>query len=183
MQSRTTIKGFVGEVLRHSLMSGCVLHTAMCYLGKSYVPQLVGKGKPDHRVQGEPDLTERVVQGDLEAEGWREPSLDSIMADFIYLDAAVDGESVEGDFMAPVRVRGRRNRQGDGSSKHPIFNPTLIHSPQILCLRWKKAIPAPNSGSEGDSGWLTLGFVETLAHPVPRLLLCAFRYPCLLNRG
>ena len=74
-------------------------------LPRGYVPQLVGKGKPDHRVQGEPDLMDRVIQGDLEAEGWREPSLDSIMADFIYLNTAVDGESVEGDFMAPVRVR------------------------------------------------------------------------------
>jgi hypothetical protein len=27
------------------------------------------------------------------------------MANFIHLDAAIDGESVEGDFMAPVRVR------------------------------------------------------------------------------
>ena len=40
-------------------------------------------------VQGEPDLPGKIVQGDLEAEEWRELSLNSIMADFIHMDAAV----------------------------------------------------------------------------------------------
>ena len=51
-------------------------------------------------VQGESDLS----QGDLEAEEWRELSLDSVMADFIYTDAAVDTDSAEPEALATVKV-------------------------------------------------------------------------------
>jgi hypothetical protein len=49
-------------------------------------------------------LANRIVQGDLEAEEWRELSLHSIMADFIHLDAAVDSGSAGAYAMATVRV-------------------------------------------------------------------------------
>ena len=100
------IKGFVHEVLRHLQTSGCVFQTALCYLEaiRSKVPQLVEKEKAGHGVQGEPDLTDRIVQGNLEAKEWRELSPDSIMADFIHLDAAIDSESAKGDGMACASV-------------------------------------------------------------------------------
>jgi hypothetical protein len=44
------------------------------------------------------------VQGDLEAEEWRELSLDSVMANFIHMDAAVDTDSAEPEAMATVKV-------------------------------------------------------------------------------
>jgi hypothetical protein len=48
------------------------------------------KEKMGEGVQGEPDLSGKIVQGDLEAEEWREFSLDSVMADFIHMDAAIN---------------------------------------------------------------------------------------------
>jgi hypothetical protein len=80
------------------------LQIDLCYLEaiRSKVPELVQKEKIGDGVQGEPDLTDRFVSGDLEAEEWRELSLDSIMAEFIHLDAAVDCESAEVDPMATV---------------------------------------------------------------------------------
>jgi len=55
-------------------------------------------------VQGEPDLSGKIVQGDLEAEEWREFSLDSVMADFIHMDAAININSAEADAMATVKM-------------------------------------------------------------------------------
>ncbi|KAF7980056.1 hypothetical protein HWV62_39830 [Athelia sp. TMB] len=85
------LKGFVHEVLRRSRMSGTVLQTALCYLEaiRANVPELVEK-KNGTGVQGEVDISHRIVQGNLEAEEWRELALDSVVADFIHLDAAVD---------------------------------------------------------------------------------------------
>jgi PHO85 cyclin-5 len=65
---------------------------------------------------GEPDLTDRIVQGDLEAEEWKELSLNSIMADFIHMDVAVDNESAEADAMATVRVVDGGDAPPSGSS-------------------------------------------------------------------
>ena len=64
------IKGFVHKVLRRSRTSSCVLQTALCYLKaiRSNVPQLIKKEKTGHGVQREPDLTDRIVQGDLKAD-------------------------------------------------------------------------------------------------------------------
>jgi hypothetical protein len=55
-------------------------------------------------VQGEPDLLGRIVQGDLEAEEWRELSMSSVMADFIHMDIAVDTDSAKPEAMATVKV-------------------------------------------------------------------------------
>jgi hypothetical protein len=66
------------------------------------VLQLVKKENTGHGVQGEPDLMDRIIQGNLEAKEWRELSLNSIVADFIHLNTAVDGESAEGDVTATV---------------------------------------------------------------------------------
>ncbi|KAF7967709.1 hypothetical protein HWV62_33337 [Athelia sp. TMB] len=56
----------------------------------SQPPQLV----PLRGVQGEVDLSHRIVQGNLEDEEWRELTLDSVMADFIHLDAAVNRDAM-----------------------------------------------------------------------------------------
>jgi hypothetical protein len=98
------IKGFVHEVLRRSRTFGSVLQTALCYLKAicAKVPKLIEKDKMGEGVQGELDLSGNFVQGDLEAEEWREPSLDSVMADFIHMDAAVDTDSAPPEPMATV---------------------------------------------------------------------------------
>jgi hypothetical protein len=46
------------------------------------VPKLVEKEKMGQGVQGELDLSGKIIQGDLEAEEWKKLSLDSVMADF-----------------------------------------------------------------------------------------------------
>lgn len=121
------IKGFVHEVLRRSRTSGTVLQIALCYLEaiRPKVPQLVEKEKIGDGVQGEPDLTNRIVQGDLEAEEWKELSLDSIMADFIHLDAAVDSGNAETETetMATVRVA-----DNDDDGAHVSGNSSFISS-------------------------------------------------------
>jgi len=63
------IKGFTHEVFRRSCTSGNVLPTALCYLEAIHakIPELVEKEKRGVRIQGEPDLSEKIVQGDLEA--------------------------------------------------------------------------------------------------------------------
>jgi PHO85 cyclin-5 len=55
-------------------------------------------------VQGEPDLSGKIVQGNIDAEEWQALSLDSVMADFIHMDAAVDANATEMDTMATVKV-------------------------------------------------------------------------------
>ena len=64
---------------------------ALCYLEaiRSKVPLLVDKEKMGEGVLGELDLLGKIVLGDLEAKEWREFSLDSVMADFIHMDAAI----------------------------------------------------------------------------------------------
>ncbi|KZP15175.1 hypothetical protein FIBSPDRAFT_959144 [Athelia psychrophila] len=91
--------GFVHEVLR---TSGSVLQTALCYLEaiRSKVPELVEKEKNGTGVQGEIELTYRVVQGNLEAEEWRELVLDSVMANFI----VVDLDARDPDMMPATKV-------------------------------------------------------------------------------
>jgi hypothetical protein len=83
------------------------LQTALCYLEaiREKIPELVEKEKRGVRVQGEPDLSAKIVQGDLEAEEWTELSLDSVMADFIHMDAAVDASTAEAEAMATVGGR------------------------------------------------------------------------------
>ena len=101
------IKGFVHEVLRRSRTSGSVLQTALCYLEaiRAKVPELVQKEKNGEGVHGELDLNGRIIKGDLEAEEWRELALDSVMANFIHLDAAVESEAAsQSDPMATVKV-------------------------------------------------------------------------------
>lgn len=70
----------VYEILRRSRTSGKVLQTALCYLEaiRSKVPELAEKEKNDTSIQGEIDLTYRIVQGDLEGEEWRGLALDSV---------------------------------------------------------------------------------------------------------
>jgi hypothetical protein len=79
---------------------------ALCYLEaiRGKVPLLVEKEKMGEGVRGEPDLSSKIVLGDLEAEEWREFSLHSVMADLIHMDAAVDIDSAEADAMATVKV-------------------------------------------------------------------------------
>ena len=86
------IKGFVYEVLCQLCTSGSILQTALCYLEAicSKAPLLMGKEKMGEGVQEEPDLSGKIVQGDLEAEEWREFSLDSVMASFIHMDAPIN---------------------------------------------------------------------------------------------
>lgn len=105
-QQLVPLKGFVHEVLRRSRTSGSVLQTALCYLEaiRSKVPELVEKEKNGTGVQGEIDLSYRVVQGDLEAEEWRELALDSVMASFIDMDAAVDSDARDLDAMPTMKV-------------------------------------------------------------------------------
>ena len=57
------IKGFVHEVLRRSRTSGSVLETALCYLEAIHIkiPELVEKEKMGDGVQGEPDLSDKIV--------------------------------------------------------------------------------------------------------------------------
>jgi hypothetical protein len=56
----------------------------MLSLGNPHkIPELVEKENMGDGVQGEPDLSDNIVQGDLEAEGWKELFMDFAMADFI----------------------------------------------------------------------------------------------------
>ena len=55
-------------------------------------------------VQGELDLSGKIVQGDLEVDEWKELSLNSIMANFIHMDAAMDASTAEGNSMATVTM-------------------------------------------------------------------------------
>jgi PHO85 cyclin-5 len=79
-----------------------------CYLEaiRAKVLELVEKEKEKtgDRVQGEPNLSGKIVQGDINAEGL---SLDSVMADFIHMDAAVDANATETDAMATVEGGGQ----------------------------------------------------------------------------
>jgi hypothetical protein len=70
------IKAFIHEALRRSRTSGTVLQTALCYLEaiRPKVLELVEKEKIGDGVHDEPDLTDRIVQGDLEAEEWKQSS-------------------------------------------------------------------------------------------------------------
>jgi len=83
-----------------------VLQMALCYLEAihSKVPDLVQKEKMGEGVQGELDLLGKIVQGDLNAEEWRELSLDLVIAHFIHMDAAVDIDSTKVDTMATMKV-------------------------------------------------------------------------------
>jgi len=58
--------------LCQSCTSGNVLQTTLCYLKAicAKVPKLVNRYKMGDRVQGEPDLSGKIVQDDLEAEEW-----------------------------------------------------------------------------------------------------------------
>jgi hypothetical protein len=46
------------------------------------------------------DLSAKIDQGDPKAEEWTELSLDSVMASFIHMDAAVDARTAEAETMA-----------------------------------------------------------------------------------
>ena len=83
------IKGFVHEVLCKSCTSGSVLQTALCYLEAIHakVPELVQKERNGEGVHSELDLNRQIIQGDLEAKWWQELALDSVMANFILLEA------------------------------------------------------------------------------------------------
>jgi hypothetical protein len=78
----------------------------LCYLKaiRSKVPELVEKVKMGVGVRGEPDLSGKIIQGDLEAEEWREFAFDSVMADYIHLDAVVDVNITKADTMTTVKV-------------------------------------------------------------------------------
>jgi hypothetical protein len=163
------IKGFVHEVLRQSRTSGSVLQTALCYLEaiRGKVPLLVEKEKMGEGVQGEPDLSSKIVQGDLEAEEWREFSLDSVMADFIHMDAAVDINSAEADAMATVKVedsddapRGTSSFTSQLSSSNPDFTLNGLKSHLVQNLVKKPKVPS--------------GPLPPLA-PLPSPLLCPRR--------
>ncbi|KZP34734.1 hypothetical protein FIBSPDRAFT_15251 [Athelia psychrophila] len=95
-QQLVPLKGFVHEVLCRSRTSVSVMQTALCYLAamRFKVPELVEKEKNGTGVQGEIDLSYRVVKGDMEAKEWCELELDSIMDNYINTDAAVDFEAV-----------------------------------------------------------------------------------------
>ncbi|KIM72404.1 hypothetical protein PILCRDRAFT_829760 [Piloderma croceum F 1598] len=89
------IKGFVRKILLVHMWQhppdGSVLSQGDSCQG----PEFLEREKMRDGVQGEPDLLGNIVQGNLEAEEWRELSLDSVMADFIHMDAAVNTDSAE----------------------------------------------------------------------------------------
>ena len=64
------IRGFVHEVLRRSRTSGSILQTALCYLEavRSKVPELVRREQSGHGIRGEPDLADRIVQGEIDSD-------------------------------------------------------------------------------------------------------------------
>ena len=64
------IKGFVHEVLHWLHTSGSILKMALCYLEAihSKVSDLVQKEKMREGVQGELDLSGKIVQGDLDTD-------------------------------------------------------------------------------------------------------------------
>jgi PHO85 cyclin-5 len=70
---------------------------ALCYLEAicTKIPKLIKKEKMGNGVQGELDLSGKIVQGDLEVEEWKELSLNSVMANFIHMDAAMDASTAE----------------------------------------------------------------------------------------
>jgi len=81
-------------------MSGSVLQAyleAIC----TKVPELVEKEEIGEGVQGEVGLSNKIAQGDLEADEWKELSLDSVMVD---MDAAVNIDTAKADAMATVKV-------------------------------------------------------------------------------
>jgi hypothetical protein len=86
--------------------SGSVLQTALCYLKAIHakVPELVEREKTGDGVQGEPDLSGKIVQGYVDAVEWQALLLDSVNADFIHTDAAIDANAAETDAMATVKV-------------------------------------------------------------------------------
>ena len=115
-------------------------------------------------VQGELDLSGKVVQGDLKADEWKELSLDSIMADFIHMHAAVDASTAEGDAMATVKVadsddvpQGSLSFTTQLSSVNPDFTLNNLKSHLVQNLVKKLKIPS--------------GPLPPLA-PLPLLLLC-----------
>ena len=94
------VKGFVHEVLPQSRMSRSVLQAyleAIC----AKVPKLVEKEEIGEGVQGEVGLSNKIIQGDLKADEWKELSLDSVMVD---VDAAVNVNTAKADAMATVKV-------------------------------------------------------------------------------
>jgi len=122
----------------------------LCYLEaiRAKVPELVEKEKMGDGVQGEPDLSGKIVQGDLEAEEWRELSLDSVMADFIHMDAAVDIDSAEPDSMATVKVadsddapRGVSSFTSQFSTSNPDFTLSGLKSHLVPNLVKKPKVP------------------------------------------
>jgi PHO85 cyclin-5 len=100
------VKGFVHEVLPQSRMSRSVLQATLCHLEAicAKVPEHIEKEKIGEGAQGGADLSGNIVQGDLEAEEWKELSLDSVMADFVHMDAAVEVDTAKADAKATVKV-------------------------------------------------------------------------------
>ena len=93
------------------------------------------RGRKWETVQGEPDLLGKIVQGNLEAEEWRKLSLDSVMANFIHMDAAVDTDSAELEAMATVKVVDSDNAPRDVLS----FTSQLATSNPDFTLRGLKS--------------------------------------------
>lgn len=162
------IKCFVHEVLRRSRTSGSVLQTALCYLEaiRTKIPQLVEKEKMGEGIQGEPDLSGKIVQGDLEAEEWKEFSLDSVMADFIHMDAAVDANTTEADMVATVKVMDSDDAQGVSS-----FTSQLSSSNTEFTLSGLKSHLVQNLGKKPK---VPSGPLPPLP-PLPSPLLCPRR--------
>ena len=55
-------------------------------------------------LQEEPDLLDKIVLGNIDSEERKEFPLDSIMADFIHMDAAININSAEADAMTTVKM-------------------------------------------------------------------------------
>ena len=81
-------------------MSGSVLQAYLEAI-RAKVPELVEKEEIGEGVQGEVGLSNKIVQGDLKADEWKELSLDSVMVD---VDAAVNIDTAKADAMATVKV-------------------------------------------------------------------------------
>jgi hypothetical protein len=67
-------------------------------------PRARREGEDWRRCTGGSRLSGNIVQGDLEAEEWKELSLDSVMADFVHMDAAVEVDTAKADAKATVKV-------------------------------------------------------------------------------
>jgi hypothetical protein len=138
-----------------------------CVIGKQFtqkIPELVEKRKRGDGVQGEPNLSAKMVRGDFEEEEWMGLSLDTVMADFIHMDAAVDAGTAGAEATATVKVAYTDNAPQSVSS----FTSQLSSSNPDSTLRGLKLHPMQNLVKKPE---VQSGPLPPLV-PLPFPLLC-----------